>query len=123
MILDDQFELNWAELDKLKKYSYRQDRLELAHKMGFDYISESIAKIYAQLQSCIKTAHLLEFSDSGINNELRRMGIKLAPRGGRRLPKGKRFTECEKDPTFHDLLIKRGGWVCPDCGKGSKKGV
>jgi hypothetical protein len=75
-------ELNWEQLDHNHMYSYRSDRLKMAKKLGFNYISECTAKLYYKHQSASKVAELLKLSTAGVLVELKKLGVERRNRGG-----------------------------------------
>ena len=82
--------INFSKIDKEHKYNYRKDRLKLARKLGYTYISECTARLYEKHQSTRKIADILGLSQGGIQLELKKIGVKLRPRGGNNY-KGKRI--------------------------------
>ena len=80
--------MNFAELDQQRRYTYRVDRLKKARALGYDYISEATCSIYRASDSLIATAYILGLSITGVREELKDMGVKLNPRGGKNNIKG-----------------------------------
>lgn len=73
---------NWELLDKNYKYYYRSDRLEIAKKFGFNFISQATIMLYRKYQSTEKVAKLLYVTDTTIRSELIRHQEPLIKRGG-----------------------------------------
>ena len=74
--------LNYSQIDKEYKYSYRKDRLKQARELGYTYISECTAKLYEKHQSTTKVAQILGLSVCGVQMELKRIGVTLRSQGG-----------------------------------------
>ena len=74
--------MNYAHLDKTRNYNFRAEREELAEKLGYGFISESIVETYKKTGSTRETAAILGMSFTAILMDLRRCGIKLKGRGG-----------------------------------------
>ena len=79
----------WESLDASRSYHYKQDRLQIANKLGYKYISEAVVRTYLKLQSIPKTAKVLGTTYSSARADLLRMGVKLNSRGGRNNPFGR----------------------------------
>ena len=63
---------NWAQLDKNYKYSYRDDRLQLANKLGFKFISQATVTLYRKYKSTTKVAKILNLTNTTIRYELKK---------------------------------------------------
>lgn len=84
--------MDWEKLDKKRNYYYKKDRLKIAKSLGYEYISECTAKLYAGLQSTAKVGEILGISATAVGVELKTMGIKLRSRGGNNYT-GKRYRQ------------------------------
>ena len=47
---------NYKEIDRTAEFNWRSERLAIAQKMGYKYISESIVKTYRKLKSGVATS-------------------------------------------------------------------
>jgi hypothetical protein len=74
--------MNWENLDKIYKYAYRQDRLKIAKKMGYNFISEATVKLYRKYRSTNKVASILNVSTAAVLSELKSLGEPRMSRGG-----------------------------------------
>lgn len=84
-------ELNWKKIDRQYKYYYYEDRLKTARLLGYKYVSECTARLYAGFKSTNKVAEILKVSPFTVQRELKAMGIKLRKRGGNTCGKDKRI--------------------------------
>lgn len=73
---------NWSLLDKNYDYYYRHDRLKIAHKIGYNFISEATIKLYRKHKSTIIVAKILGLSKAGVRSELLKNKEPLRSRGG-----------------------------------------
>ena len=75
--------IDYKEIDRTSQYQYRQERLELANKYGYDTIAESIVRIYRMTGSSSKTGALLGgISSQGILRFLKKIGEPTNGAGG-----------------------------------------
>jgi hypothetical protein len=74
--------MNWKQFDKDHKYSYREDRLEIARKLGYNFISEATVKLYRKYKSTKKVSTLLKISTAGVLTELKFLGEPRMSQGG-----------------------------------------
>ncbi len=74
---------NYRLLDEKFHYQQRQERLEAAQALGFEYISESIVKTYRAYKSSTKTGALLGgLSAQAILQFLGKVGEPVNSKGG-----------------------------------------
>jgi hypothetical protein len=69
-----------------KKYdigmSYYSDRLELANKLGFNFVSEAIDKLYSNGECLRVVGEKLDYNKYAVKFHLKKMGRNLRGRGG-----------------------------------------
>ena len=73
---------NWKLLDQNYNYYYHDNRIKIAHKIGYNFISEATIKLYRKHQSTIIVAKLLGLSAAGVRSELIKNQEPLRSRGG-----------------------------------------
>jgi len=74
---------DYQSIDKQWQYQQRQDRLESARKLGFEYISEATVKVYRETKSSTKTGKLLGgLTSQAVCQFLSEIGEPRNPRGG-----------------------------------------
>ena len=93
--------------DLYRLYQYRDDRLEMAKKFGYTYISETTAKIYGKLKSVYHTGRLLKLSPYSIRVELEMMGIKRNKLGGWNRGTGKSGRSPDAKEWYQKLIDER----------------
>ena len=69
--------------DVYHRYQYRNDRMEIAKSLGYQYISEATAKLYKETRSIYHTGRILKITPCSVRVELNMMGIKRNRIGGR----------------------------------------
>ncbi len=89
--MDPDQELKWQMLDEGRMFSYRQDRLDRARQLGFNYISECTVKLYEKHQSTAIVGKLIGIGAQTVAVELKSYGVKLRPPGGAGRSKQKRI--------------------------------
>lgn len=77
-------DINFKKFDQSHKYNWYEERLEKANELGFKYISQCTVHLYFKYMSYKKVGEKLGMSDGAIQHELRKLGIKMQPRGGYR---------------------------------------
>jgi len=93
--------------DIYRAYSYREDRLEMARSLGYQYISEATAKIYGKLKSVYHTGCILKLSPYAIRMELEMMGIKRNDLGGWNRGTGKSGRSVDIREWYKKLMDER----------------
>ena len=73
--------------DKIRKYAYYNDRLELAKKLGYEFISEATVKLYKKHKSIRHVGRILNISGVSVGQEIKSIQkkygiVKIGPRGG-----------------------------------------
>ena len=74
--------MNWEQFDKDHKYSYREDRLGIARKLGYNFISEATVKLYRKYKSTKKVSAFLKISTAGVLAELKFLNEPRMSQGG-----------------------------------------
>ena len=74
---------DYAKIDQESTFCWRDERLERAKELGYDYISESIVKTYRKTKSGRKTGKILcGLSDINIRWFLNKIGEPVRGPGG-----------------------------------------
>ena len=70
-------------LDNTKRWTYYDDKLIIANKMGYRFVSEAWIKLYVLSKwSLGQIGTKFEVTHLGVRNPLLKWGIKLRSRGG-----------------------------------------
>ena len=74
---------DYEKLDKAYHFTYRQEKIELAKKLGYTYISEGIVEVYRKTKSQRKTGKIFGYFDKySIRRVLNFIGEPTNPPGG-----------------------------------------
>ncbi len=89
--------LLYKEFDDSHRYGFKRDRLYLARRLGYTYISEATVELYYKYKSATIVGRVLGLTGQGVMFELHKMrkagiDIKIQMRGGdnRSLPEVRR---------------------------------
>ena len=76
--------MDFKTYDKTHQYYYRDDRLKMAKKYGYEFISEATVELYKKHQSSQKVGKMLEVSGNSILLELKNFQsiVEIRKRGG-----------------------------------------
>jgi len=81
---------DYAKLDREYRFNFYEDRLKQAKKLGYNYVSECLVKLYRKHKSQPKVARILNLGHDSILYPLKKFGEPRNPPGGFR-PGDKRY--------------------------------
>lgn len=74
---------DYSTLDASWRFHYRQQKLRLAHSLGYDHITEMFHRLYVAEKSTRRVAEVVGVSPDNARRVLLYIGVPMMPRGGK----------------------------------------